>query len=225
MTDEGADKIVPVLDLNEVSLSYRLPRGDRLQVLEGISLAASAGQITCVSGRSGSGKTSLLYVAAGFLFPDRGTIRWQGRDMQGMSGDELARERRGLLGFVFQGAELIPSLSAAENVALVRGRDGRRAVDQRGAATLLARFGLAGRADNLPHQLSGGEQQRVAVARALVGDPAAVVLDEPTAYLDRQAADGIIKMLGDLRREGRALLVASHDDHVIGFCDRVLHLE
>jgi putative ABC transport system ATP-binding protein len=129
------------------------------------------------------------------------------------------------LGFVFQGAGLIASLTAAENVAIVRGPDGRLATDRRGARSILGRLDLEAQADHFPHQLSGGEQQRIAVARALVGDPPLLLLDEPTAFLDRASADHVIDVLRQLRDEGRALLVASHDDHVTRLADHVVYLD
>jgi putative ABC transport system ATP-binding protein len=135
------------------------------------------------------------------------------------------RLRRGFLGIVFQHSALIPSLSAAENVALVRGADGRLISRVSDARQALSRVGLDGRANHFPGQLSGGEQQRVAIARAMNGSPPVVVIDEPTASLDRKTADQIIKVLTDVRDSGHAVLVASHDQHVIDAADFVVSLD
>lgn len=226
MSGDVTVSAAPLVELDAVALDYRLPDGDGvLPVLSGVSVSARPGELVCVAGRSGSGKSSLLYIAGGFLSPDSGTVRWEGRHIVALSIGQVALARRGFLGFVFQNAELITSLTALENVALVRGPRGVQATDRQGATALLGKVGIADRRGHFPSQLSGGEQQRVAVARALVGDPPLLIIDEPTAHLDRRTADDIIGLMVDLRTEGRAVLVASHDQRVIERADHLLTLD
>lgn len=219
----------PLIELVEIGLSYQLPSGGRLRVLDGVSVSVARGEIACVAGRSGSGKSSLLHVAALLLRPDSGTVAWMGEDVTGLSDRAATAHRRESIGFVFQTSGLIELLTAQENVALPGfSRDGSRShgADARErAASLLDRVGLADRLRHFPAQLSGGERQRVAVARSLFHDPPMLIVDEPTASLDAEGAARIVELLRELRDEGRAILVASHDEHVISAADRVLHLE
>ena len=217
---------VPLLALEGVTFRYPArDGGPPLTVLDDCSLRAAAGGLLCVAGRSGSGKSTLLLLAAGLLLPSAGTVRWQGAAIEGLSESARARRRRGYLGFVFQNAGLLPALTAAENVALPGlpdgdGRDGRVR-----ARELLAMVGLDGRARHFPAQLSGGEQQRVGIARALYGEPPLLLVDEPTANLDRASADAIIDLLAGLAGPERGLVVASHDTRLIARADAVLRLE
>lgn len=215
----------PLLELQGVSLAYRRGRREPLAIVSDMTLGVVAGELVCIAGRSGSGKTSLLSMAAGFLAPDSGEVRWRGRPIDARDADGTARGRRGFLGFVFQEGALIPTLTAAENVAIVRGADGRLALGPDGVLPLLERVGLSDRAGHFPSQLSGGEQQRIALARALVGDPPMLIVDEPTAHLDRAAADHVIALLADLCAEGRGVLVASHDHAMIERADRVIRMD
>jgi ABC-type lipoprotein export system ATPase subunit len=227
--DSGKPNGAPVLDLAGVHLAYRLPHGESLHVLEGVNLSVDRGELVCVAGRSGSGKTSLLYVAAHLLKADAGTVAWMGEDVTSLSERDATARRRSLLGFVFQTAGLIELLTAQENVALPGlSRDGEASTnaDTRSRAQmLLTRMGLGDRLRHFPAQLSGGERQRVAVARALFHDPPLLIVDEPTASLDAEAARRMVRLLQEMRDEGRAVLVASHDEHVISGADRVLRLE
>lgn len=221
-----SEQAAPLLDAHDVSLAYRAPGdGSPLPVLAHVDIVLDRGQMVCLAGRSGSGKTSLLYIAAGFRSPDGGSVSWRGRDVTALAPDARARARRGFLGFVFQGGALIESLTAEENVAIVRGADGRRVLDRVAARELLGRLGVGGRVRHYPAQLSGGEQQRVAIARALVGDPPLLLIDEPTAHLDRHAADAVIGILPDIPEGSRGLLVASHDHRLIDLADHVLALD
>lgn len=216
---------LPLLELRGVSLAYRRGRREPLAIVSDMTLGVTPGELVCVAGRSGSGKTSLLSMAAGFLAPDVGEVRWRNVFIDAREADGTARGRRGFLGFVFQEAALIPTLTAAENVAIVRDADGRIALGPGGGGPLLERVGLGDRADHFPSQLSGGEQQRVAIARALVGDPPLLIVDEPTAHLDRAAADHVITLLADLCAEGRGVLVASHDHAMIERAGRVIRMD
>lgn len=207
-----------LLDLVDVVVRYPgRNEGGPLTALPSTSMSLAAGGFTCVAGRSGSGKTTLLHVAAGLLAPSSGEVLWRGSPVLRLREGERARRRRELFGFVFQAGGLIGSLTAAENVALPGAPAGRSRGFSRlaRARDVLAEVGLLDRADHFPSQLSGGEQQRVGLARALYADPAALIVDEPTANLDRASADSIIEVMVELNRKGRGLLVASHDDHLI----------
>lgn len=216
----------PLLVLEGIAMRYPGRDGSGpLSVLDGIDLELRPGELLCVAGRSGSGKTTLLNIAAGLLRPSAGSVWWQGRDLAGLDEDRLAQLRGESIGIVFQSSGLIPSLTAAENVALPGMPRGVKADGRRRARELLEQLGIAGRERHFPAQLSGGEQQRVAVARALYADPAALLVDEPTANLDRATADQVIELLVGLRSAGRGLLVASHDTSVVERADRAVRLE
>lgn len=215
-----------LLALSGVSKVYPSRDGSApIRVFEGIDLELRAGELVCVAGRSGSGKTTLLHIAAALISPTSGVVRWRGVDPAELGDAERSALRRETLGIVFQDAGLIGTLTAAENVALPGlpaglGRDARRR-----ARELLELVGVAGRANHFPSQLSGGEQQRVGIARALFADPPVLIVDEPTSNLDRRTADAIIELLTSIRAAGRGLLVASHDAHLIARADRVVPLD
>ncbi len=181
------------------------------QVLADTNLTVEAGAELAVTGRSGSGKTTLLRVLAGLLPPERGTVRWPGLDPAPV-------RRRGEIGLVFQAPSLLPELTAAQNVALPLRLRGST-VEAAGAATraALGTVGLLDAADALPAQLSGGMQQRVAIARVLAGTPRLVLADEPTGALDRDSAFAVLAALRDsVTATGGALVVATHDDELAG---------
>jgi ABC-type lipoprotein export system ATPase subunit len=217
------------VELTGIELSYPLPGGEPLQVLRGVDVAVGNGELLCLAGRSGSGKSSLLYVASGLLAPDHGVVRWLGANVTSMSPAEVTQRRRRTIGFVFQTGGLVDLLTAAENVALpglADGGDHRDRDDVRArVVSLLEELDLAQRARHFPAQLSGGERQRVAVARALFADPPVLIIDEPTASLDAASAEHMVELLRRIRDTGRAVLVASHDEHVIRGADRVVHLD
>lgn len=215
-----------LVDARGVRLSYPLPgRHERLTVLQEVDIAAASGRIVCIAGRSGSGKTSLLMIIAGFLRPDAGSVTWRGEAVTGLDGDRLTRLRRGFIGLMFQDGGLIGSLTAAENVALVRGGNGRLSGEAESVLSLLDRVGLGSRANHMPSQLSGGERQRVALARSLNGEPPVLLIDEPTANLDRRSADGVIDLLRTQRDAGRAVVVASHDSTLLKIADARIDLD
>ncbi len=226
---EARDGGPAMLDLAGIELTYRLPGGDPLHVLRGVDLAVRERELVCLAGRSGSGKSSLLYVATGLLKADAGSVRWMGDEVSGLGDAELTARRRRTIGFVFQSGGLIDLLTARENVALPGyskdGRSASRAEARDRAESLLALVELSGRARHFPAQLSGGERQRVAVARALFCDPPLLIVDEPTASLDAQSAEHMVGLLRDFRDAGKAVLVASHDEHVLRGSDRVIRLD
>ncbi|MFN3629001.1 MAG: ABC transporter ATP-binding protein [Casimicrobiaceae bacterium] len=193
--------------------------GDRsLTILEEVSLTVAAGSTQAIVGASGSGKTTLLGLLAGLDRPDRGMVRWFGETVSGLTEDELARRRQGVVGFVFQSFQLLPALTALENVMLPLDLAGARDARER-AAAWLERVGLGARLDHLPKQLSGGEQQRVAIARAFVSSPRIVFADEPTGNLDTDTGAEIIELMFCLNREqGTTLVLVTHDPDLAGRC-------
>lgn len=214
-----------LVELRSVVMTYPgRDHGEPVPVLRGIDLSVAPGELVVVAGRSGSGKTTLLNIAAGLLRPTGGAVSWSGAEIGALSLDALARLRGRSVGIVFQNAVLIETLTAAENVALAAVPAGVRGGRER-AMELLDQFGVATRARHYPAHLSGGEQQRVAIARALFADPPLLIVDEPTANLDRRTADGVVEILRGLAEHGRGLLVASHDTHAMDSAARVLELE
>ena len=199
----------------------------RAPVLRGVSMEASRGETIFLVGPSGSGKTTLLSVLGCILTPDGGSVEVLGREVARMTPAELTAFRRDNLGFIFQSFNLFPTLSAQDNVALaltMRGVSARPAV--RRAGELLDEVGLGPRRKARPAQMSGGECQRVAVARALAGDPAVVFADEPTASLDAENGQTVMRLLTRLvRGRGVTLVVVTHDNRIFPHADRVLRLE
>lgn len=214
------------LTVSNVTKTHR--RGaEVVEALRDVSISLEAGTFAAITGPSGSGKSTLLNVVAGFDRIDSGQIRVGDLDMSAARGADLDRLRSGHIGFVFQLFNLIPGLTALENVELALVPAGVGRVDRRRRAKeSLERLGLEAEAGRRPTELSGGQQQRVALARALVGRPKLLLADEPTASLDRANADAA---LADFRRlaaeEGLAILVSTHDSHCLAAADRVITLE
>jgi putative ABC transport system ATP-binding protein len=214
------------IDLREVSKSYERA-GERLVILDKLSMQVPNGQFVALMGPSGSGKSTLLNLIAGLDRPSSGTITCSGRQIDSMTDGQLAQWRASAVGFVFQSYNLIPVLTAAENVELPlllsrlpRAERGKR------AETALRVVGLAERARHYPRQLSGGQEQRVAIARAIVNDPQLIVADEPTGDLDRKAADEILDLLGRLNRElGKTIVMVTHDPAAAERASVLHHLE
>jgi putative ABC transport system ATP-binding protein len=207
------------------ALSMRLSSGGReVNVLTDVSLDVPAGQFLAIAGPSGSGKSTLLGLIAGLDQPTAGRIEVAGVEITGLDEDGLARFRRDRIGYVFQSFHLLPTLTAAENVAVPLELAGETDAAAR-AAALLAEVGLAERAHHYPVQLSGGEQQRVAVARAMARRPALLLADEPTGNLDSATGKQIIELLvGMNRRLGATLVLVTHDTALAAHADRVVTL-
>jgi putative ABC transport system ATP-binding protein len=207
------------------ALSMRLSSGGReVNVLTDVSLDVPAGQFLAIAGPSGSGKSTLLGLIAGLDQPTAGRIEVAGVEITGLDEDGLARFRRDQIGYVFQSFHLLPTLTAAENVAVPLELAGETDAAAR-AAALLAEVGLAERAHHYPVQLSGGEQQRVAVARAMARRPALLLADEPTGNLDSATGKQIIELLvGMNRRLGATLVLVTHDTALAAHADRVVTL-
>lgn len=199
--------------------------GERRQlILRDISLQIRAGEFVVISGSSGSGKTTLLSILSGIDRPTSGTILLSGRDITGLSEDELAPVRNVETGFVFQAFHLVPSLTALENVMFPA--ELRRDAQARAkAGDLLKRVGLWERRDSYPQQLSGGEKQRTAICRALINRPKIIFADEPTGNLDSENSRGIVDLLSELHREEKTTLVlATHSPEIAARADRVIVL-
>jgi ABC-type lipoprotein export system ATPase subunit len=195
------------------------------RVLDGADLEVAAGEIVAVLGRSGSGKSTLLHVLGGLDRPESGVVEVAGQRVTGASERRLSALRRRHVGFVFQFFHLLPELSGEANVLLagrVRGAD--PAAVSRGRA-LVDRLGLRDVAGSFPHQLSGGEQQRFAIARALVNDPGLLLADEPTGNLDVEAGASVLALLRELAAEGRAVVLVTHEATAAAIADRVLRLD
>ncbi len=201
--------------------------GDRSQVLKPTTWEIPTGDIQLLMGPSGSGKTTLLSILAGLLTPTTGNVYLLGKEITSMSRDKLAQFRLHNIGFIFQGFNLFPALTAAENVEVVlnvKGVQGRKARQQ--AQVLLAQVGLEKQINQKPGNLSGGQKQRVAIARALAGNPCLIMADEPTAALDSQSGHNVIELLRYLAKEkGCTVLMVTHDPRIIDVADRVAYLE
>ncbi|MCX2749450.1 ATP-binding cassette domain-containing protein [Arthrobacter sp. MI7-26] len=221
----AADHATP-LQLSNITIRYGGDKGgaEPVTVVEDFSLTLHAGEMHCIAGRSGSGKTSILTVGAGLTLPTSGRVLWEGDSLEKMGDDEIADRRRALIGYVDQGGALIDGMSALENVLLPAVPDGE--VEQRTemAKDLLDLVGLGRRMRHRPAQLSGGERQRVAIARALILGTRVLVVDEPTASLDRTSANRIISILKDTTNDGIAVLVASHDHELVRLSDTLTEL-
>ena len=192
------------------------------RVLDGADLIVEAGEVVAILGRSGSGKSTLLHLLGGLDRPDAGTITIAGEAVTGASEKELSALRRRRIGFVFQFFHLLPELTGEANVLLAgRVRGAAPEATERGRA-LVDRLGLRPVAGSLPHQLSGGEQQRFAIARALVNDPALVLADEPTGNLDVEAGAEVLRLLRAGASDGRAVVMVTHEAAAAGIADRVL---
>ncbi|PTQ52581.1 MAG: ABC transporter ATP-binding protein [Brockia lithotrophica] len=216
----------PLLRVERLEKVYTPRGGIPHRALAGLTFAVEPGGFTAVMGPSGSGKTTLLNLIAGLERPTAGEIVVQGRHIESLGEDELSRYRRETLGFVFQDFNLLYKLTVLENVLLpltLRGRVGPE--ERRQALEVLRRVGLKGKEDRFPYQLSGGEQQRVSIARALVHRPALVLADEPTGNLDTGTSRAILELFAELNRElGITLLLVTHDPFAAGYGGRVLFL-
>lgn len=200
---------------------------ERFQALKDINLDIPTGNIQLLMGPSGSGKTTLLSILAGILTPTSGEVRLLGKKVTGMSRGQLSSFRLKNLGFIFQGFNLFPALTAVDNVELALTMKGIKPREARAEAmVLLEQVGLADKAKNLPRNLSGGQKQRVAIARALAANPPIIMADEPTAALDSHSGHAVIELLVKLAKEGgRTVLIVTHDPRIVDIADRVLYLE
>jgi putative ABC transport system ATP-binding protein len=214
-----------MIELEALTKAYAEAGGERV-VLRGVDLRVGEGELVVLLGPSGSGKTTLLNLISGIDLPTAGAVRIDGAELTAMRERERTLFRRDRIGFVFQFFNLIPTLTVEENLLLPLELSGREtAADHARARSLLAEVGLADRAGAYPDRLSGGEQQRIAVARALSHDPAVVLADEPTGNLDRETGGSVLSLLERLARStGTTVLIVTHSEEAVSLADRVLAL-
>ena len=213
-----------VMDVQDITKS--LPLGhERIDILKGISFQIMSGEFVSIVGPSGSGKSTLLGIIAGLDNPTTGQVFIDGVDITRMTEGKLAAVRNSKIGMVFQAFNLIPTLTAQENVEVPLYVGKHKGSPSARAQELLALVGLSHRLDHRPNQLSGGEQQRVAIARALATDPAFVIADEPTGNLDARNGENVLKLIAELREQtGKTFIIASHDPVVASHADRSMRI-
>ena len=212
--------------MTDVRKVYTMGDGSEVVALHNASLTVGANEIVALVGPSGSGKTTLCSIAGGILSASGGTVTVGGEDITHFSERQLTKFRQERVGFVFQSVNLVPFLTARENLLVVdeMGRRTGAAARQR-ADQLLHELGLADRAKNLPGQLSGGQRQRVAIGRALMNDPALVLFDEPTSALDTQLGEQVMELIRtEMKSRGTAAIVVTHDERITSYCDRSVHI-
>ena len=216
--------ISKVIELNDIQKSFRI--GDsEFAVLKGINLKVEEGEFIALMGPSGSGKSTLLNIIGCLDRPTRGRFLLLGQDISLTSDDELARLRREELGFIFQTFNLISRISVQKNVEVPMMLSGvMRQKRKERALELLGDVGIAHRSNFSPQNISGGERQRVAVARALANDPKIIIADEPTGNLDLKNSDEVMKILSNLNHEGRTIIMVTHNPEITGNCSRVIRL-
>jgi putative ABC transport system ATP-binding protein len=216
--------MTPVLELREVSKVYGSGPAE-VRALSGVNLSVRAGEMVAIMGPSGSGKSTLLTVAGSLEEPTSGTVLIEGKPLAGMSRSDQARMRRRHVGYVFQDFNLLPGLTAAENIALPLELDGTKVKTAAAAAErALEQVGMAGQAGRYPDELSGGQRQRVAIARALVGERRLLLADEPSGALDSQTGESVIRLLRAACKAGAAAALATHDAQLAAWADRVVFL-
>ncbi len=215
---------VPAISALNLSKTYRLGEAE-IRALDDVSLQVAAGEFVAVMGPSGSGKSTLLYMLGLLDLPDTGQVVIEGRDTTGLDDEQLTALRRDRLGFLFQSFELIPNLSARENVLLPAEIAGRMAAAAAVLADLAGKLGIADRLDHRPRQLSGGQRQRVALARALINSPALLLCDEPTGNLDTRTGNEVLRLLrSGVDTSGWTIVMVTHDPAAALNADRVVFL-
>jgi len=220
----SAAVLAPVVEVSQLSRCVPSDDGGELHILDDVSFTITAGEAVAIVGASGSGKSTLLGLLAGLDAPSGGEVRIRGQDLFALDEDGRAQLRGACVGFVFQSFQLLPALTALENVMLPLELAGRRDARQE-ARAWLERVGLSGRLGHYPRQLSGGEQQRVAVARAFAPRPALVLADEPTGNLDVTTGEAVIELMFSLNVEsGTTLVLVTHDNALAARCGRTLRL-
>jgi putative ABC transport system ATP-binding protein len=224
MSEQG--QLVPAISVRDLTKTYE-EGAVATRALDHVHLDIFPGEVVLLMGPSGSGKTTLISIMGCILRPTSGSVRIRGREVAHLGEKELPAVRLENIGFIFQGFNLFPTLTAGENVELaldlknIRGAQARQR-----AAALLEQVGLAGKVDSYPADLSGGQKQRVAIARALAGEPHVILADEPTAALDSHSGRGVLEMLRELaHRQGRSVVIVTHDPRALEFADRIVKIE
>lgn len=214
----------PVVEAIDLHRTFRRTAGT-VHALRGVSLGVLPGEMVCIEGPSGAGKSTLLHLLAGLEPPDQGRVRIGGHALEGMDERRRTTFRRRTIGVILQTFDLLPTLDAVDNVAVPAILDGHSTKEARSRARdVLRRVGLTGRIDHTPAELSGGEQQRVCIARALVNEPAVILADEPTATLDSVASDEILQLLREVAADDRAVVLATHDARAAAHAHRSVRL-
>ncbi|MEI9814711.1 MAG: ABC transporter ATP-binding protein [Acidobacteriota bacterium] len=213
----------PLIQVRDLVKTYG--KGESaVQALTGIDMEVRAGEVLALMGPSGSGKTTLVSILGGILSATSGSVLVEGQEIVGLAQRHLPALRRDHFGFIFQGFNLFPALTARENVAIMCKLKNVANPKQR-AEELLAQVGLAAKVHSHPADLSGGQKQRVAIARALAGDPRIILADEPTAALDSVSGRTVLELLSGLAKErNRAIVIVTHDPRVLEYCDRIVHI-
>lgn len=213
-----------IIETQGLTKTYKM--GDAVvHALRGVNLSVRAGEFVALMGPSGSGKSTMMHLLGCLDTPTSGRYCLEGRDVSTLSKDERARVRNSRIGFIFQIFNLLPRLSAADNITLPL-LYGRHAENPKQLALeALERVGLKHRAQHQPNEMSGGERQRIAIARALVTHPALILADEPTGNLDSKTGSEIMRLLIELCAEGRTILMVTHDAHVAGHAQRIIHMQ
>ena len=215
----------PILEANNI-VKFLGSGAAEVKALKGVSLELMPGELTLLMGPSGSGKTTLLSILGCILIPNEGSLRIGKQVATGLSSEGLADLRRKHVGFVFQSYNLVPTLTAQENVMLALELRGTPGDGPALAAEALRQVGLSHRASAYPSKLSGGEKQRVAIARSLAGSPSVILADEPTAALDSVNGKGVMALLSEVAKDkGRGILVVTHDHRTLSYADRLIRIE
>ena len=220
-----ATSVGAALQMEAVRKVYKVADTE-VVALDRVTLTVAPDEIVALVGPSGSGKTTLCTIAGGILSPTSGTVVVGGRDISGYSSRQLTQFRRTTVGFVFQAVNLVPFLTARENLLVVDEMGKRTGAAARARADqLLDELGLTDRAANLPAQLSGGQRQRVAIGRALMNDPTLVLFDEPTSALDSKLGEQVMELIRhEMKTRGTSAIVVTHDERVLRYADRVVHI-
>lgn len=216
------------MSLIEVKDLYKIynPGENEVRALDGINLTVEKGEFLAIVGQSGSGKSTFMNMIGLLDIPTSGTYLLDGIDVSSMTDDELSEIRNKKIGFIFQGFNLIPSLNAVENVELPLVYRGMKKEERhRLALEALERVGLSHRLDHLPKQMSGGQQQRVAIARAVAARPPVILADEPTGNLDSHSSVEVMKILHELHKEGRTIILITHDNDIANEAERVIRIQ
>ncbi|MBE6726515.1 MAG: ABC transporter ATP-binding protein [Ruminococcaceae bacterium] len=213
---------MPILELSHIRKEF--VSGPRtVQAIRDLNLKIETGEMTAIVGPSGAGKSTLLQIMAGLMRPTKGQVLFDGRDLYAMKETEFAAFRRDHISYVFQHFNLLPMLTARENIAVPALLNDVKPTEETIRA-ITDPFGISGRLDHFPSELSGGEQQRVAIARALINDPDVIFADEPTGNLDSAASGDVMEIFANLNRAGKTVLIVTHDPQVAGYCTKIIKI-